>query len=292
MSFPKIINYSWLICLLGMGLFPALLAAQDDEDEGPLSSRTSLSCLQKDDGTIDLNALMRARIDRRYTPLPGLEVEFFATTDSSEVSLGKATTKDNGIATLTIKPDNVPKDTSGRMYLMAQFPGNDEFSDSDDDIEILPARIVLEPIEEDSSRAMQITLLSGDEAVPDEDVSLFVNRMFSRLKVGEATTDEDGTATINVPMDLPGDAEGKLEIIALLEDHDDFGSVRSIMTPAWGDPVSDLSEKLPRALWSPYPPMWMIITFLVLMVAVWGHYVIIFLKLQKVKKEGKAVENG
>ena len=292
MSFPKIINYSWLICLLGMGLFPALLAAQDDEEEGPISSRASLSCLQKDDGTIDMNALIRARIDRRYTPLPGLEVEFFALTDSSETSLGKATTNDKGIATLTIKPDNVPRDTSGRMYLMAQFAGNEEFEESDDDIEILPARIVLEPIEEDSSRAIQITLLSGDEAVADENVSLFVQRMFSRLKVGEATTDEDGTATINVPMDLPGDAEGKLEIIALLEDHDDFGSVRGLLTPAWGDPVSDLSQKLPRALWSPYPPLWMILTFLVLMVTVWGHYVIIFLKLQKVKKEGKSLENG
>ena len=151
----------------------------------------------------------------------------------------------------------------------------------------LPARILLEPIETDSSLSLKLTLLANDEPVEDEDVSLFVKRLFSPLKVGEATTDEEGAAEIVFPMDLPGDGEGQLEIFARLEDHSDFGTVEVALDEPWGKPVSQLSQKLPQALWSPNPPTWMILTFIILMAAVWGHYAVIVYKLIQVKREGK-----
>ena len=289
MTLSKIIKFCGLIVLLITWGSPNLLFAQDEEEEEQISTRATLSSVQKNDGDIDLNALIRARIDGRYTGLPELEVAFFAVTDSSQEDLGKAVTGEDGIATLAINVADLPRDTSGRLAFMAEFEGNDEYSGSDDDIEIKAARMLLEPIAEDSALAVQVTLMSGGEPVADEDIALFVKRLFSSLKVGEATTDEDGMATFDFPTGFPGDAQGNLEIYAFLEEHDDFGNMRTDMTQAWGIPVSDMPQEFPRALWSPYPPLWMVLAFVVLMGAVWGHYFVIVAKLIKVNKEGKAV---
>lgn len=290
MTLSKIIKLCGLVFLV-VGWAPlSILSAQDEEEPEQIRSRASLSLVQKNDGDIDLNALMRARIDGQYTALPGLEVEFSAANDSTETSLGKATTNDKGIATLTVNARDIPWDTSGRVTFYAEFEGNDEFSGSDDDIERQLATMTLEPIEEDSTLAIKVTLTSRGEPVPDEDISLFVQRLFSSLRVGEETTDEDGEAIFNFPTGFPGDAQGNLQIYGFLEEHDDFGNMQTTITQAWGIPVSDLPQKFPRALWSPYPPLWMVLTFTIMMGAVWGHYIIIVIKLMKVKKEGQASE--
>jgi heme/copper-type cytochrome/quinol oxidase subunit 2 len=52
-----------------------------------------------------------------------------------------------------------------------------------------------------------------------------------------------------------------------------------------GKPVSDKDQVAPRALWSAHPPLWMMITFIVLMVTVWGHYVVIVYELFRLRKE-------
>ncbi len=292
MAPSKIIKSFALVFLAALWAAPNILFAQEgEEEEGAkeqIRSRMNLSCEQKNDDAMGLHALVRAKIEGQYTGLPGLEVEFFTATDSSETSLGKATTDEKGIATLTVDGKKIPRDTAGRLAFIAQFEGNDEFGGSDGDISIPPARLVLEPLEEDSSLAIQVTLLAGDEPVAEEDVSLFVKRFFRPLKVGEGTTDEEGMLTLDFPMHMPGDPQGNLEIYALLEEHDDFSSVKASMTKAWGTPVSDRLEDMPRTLWSPNPPLWMVLTFIVLMVVVWGHYAVIIYKLVQVKKEGEA----
>ncbi|MCB0583715.1 MAG: hypothetical protein KDD06_00060 [Phaeodactylibacter sp.] len=288
MPLSKIIKLSWLICIIVMGLTPASLKAQDEEEQEQLRTRASLSSVQKNDNVLDLKMLIRAKIDGRYTGLPGLEVMFYATTDSSQVELGKAATNEDGIATLTVKTQEVPKDTANLMAFAAEFEGNDEFKGSDDDIEIYPAELLLQPIDEDSSRALLLTLVGNGDPVEDEDISIFVKRLFAPLKVGEGTTDSAGEVDIDFPMDLPGDGEGNLEIFARLEDHSDYGTVEVHAALPWGTPVAQLNQDLPKALWSPNPPTWMLLAFIVLMTAVWGHYAVIVYKLAQVKKEGNA----
>lgn len=290
MPLSKIIKYSWLICLIAMALAPVSLIAQEEEGEEAeqLRTRAGLSCVQKNDDAIDLKMLMRAKIDGRYTGLPGLEVLFYAATDSSQVELGKAATNDDGIAVLTIDAKKVPRDTGNRMSFIAEFEGNDQFKGSDDEIEILPAHLLLEPIDEDSSKALLLTLIGNGQPVEDEDISIFVQRLFAPLKVGEGTTDTEGEVDVSFPTDLPGDGEGNLQVFARLDDHSDFGTVEVHMPLPWGKPVAQLSEDLPRALWSPNPPTWMLLTFIVLMTAVWGHYAVIIYKLLQVKKGGEA----
>jgi hypothetical protein len=94
--------------------------------------------------------------------------------------------------------------------------------------------------------------------------------------------------TVEVPADLPGDAKGNITLLARLDENETFGNLEASVQQQWGKAVSDKSEEQPRALWSSHPPLWMLITFIVLMVAVWGHYIIIVYELIRLRKEQPA----
>ena len=116
-----------------------------------------------------------------------------------------------------------------------------------------------------------------------------VSRLGSMLLVGEEatyTTDSTGQVTAEFKRDkLPGDAKGNITLIGKLEENDVYGNLEASVVQNWGTPVSDELKELPRALWSSHPPIWMLITFIVLMTAVWGHYIVIIFELFRLRKE-------
>lgn len=275
-----------LLLALTLGLFSGnmLLAQEEAEEKEQLRTRMSLSAVQSGEDMITLKALVRAKIDDRYTGLPGLEVVFSSVTDSTEQELGKATTNEDGIASLSLAKTKLPADTSGAFPLTALFEGNDEFGDSDDEIAITPAAITLEAVEEDSVRTLVATLESRKEPVPETDLYFYVKGMFRPLRIGEATTDEDGMASVEFPADLPGDPGGNLNIIVRLEEDDAFGTVEANMSQAWGIPLETMPGHTPRELWSPSPPLWLLLTFIALLLIIWGHYLEVIYKLFKLRK--------
>jgi len=111
--------------------------------------------------------------------------------------------------------------------------------------------------------------------------------MFSDLKVGEGETDENGELELEFPAGLKGDQDGNLQVRAEIEDTDEYGNLVARFTQAWGEKVSYDINQLPRALWSPNPPLWMVIAFFVLMVAVWAHYGVIIWKMFRIKAVSK-----
>ena len=64
-----------------------------------------------------------------------------------------------------------------------------------------------------------------------------------------------------------------------------YGYLEAAAVEKWGIPVSDKIEDQPRSLWSSHPPLWMLITFIILMAAVWGHYIVIVYELFRLRKE-------
>jgi hypothetical protein len=116
-------------------------------------------------------------------------------------------------------------------------------------------------------------------------LGIFVHRSFNPLKVGEGTTDVNGEATIEIPKNLPGDAKGNITLLAKLDESELYGNLEASVIQQWGTPVSDKLEEQPRALWSPHAPLWMMITFIILMCTVWGHYLVIIIQLFRLRKE-------
>jgi hypothetical protein len=73
--------------------------------------------------------------------------------------------------------------------------------------------------------------------------------------------------------------------VAKLDENEVYGNLETTAVAPWGTAVSDKVSSLPRALWSPHPPIWMVVTFVILMSVVWGHYIVIVVQLFRLRKE-------
>lgn len=277
-------------------LMPLFTSAQNDsaakkEPEAPaiISPAVDFISIQKGDNTIDLKATLKAKINGTLTKLEELPVLFFSTSDSGAVELGKAVTDRNGTATLNCQAANLVTDKEGKLHFKASFAGNKSIEAAEEVLAIKKARLSIVPVKEDSLISVKLALTDvstgAETVIPEADLGVYVKRMFNPLKIGEGKTDANGQTTVEVPKNLPGDPKGNLILIARLDDNELYGNLETSVSQQWGVPVSDELRELPRSLFSTHPPVWMVVTFIVLMTAVWGHYLVIIYELFRLRKD-------
>jgi len=285
--------YSFLALIISA---PGKLTAQPDNSAKPEVKEASTYAplitfisVQKSDNSVDLKATVQAKINGTLTKLPGLKIEFTIGADSTTKKLGEVITDGRGVAIFSCKPDQLTTDKEGKLNFKASFAGKDSIESAEELVTVKRARLEITPVKEDSLLTVKVKLIdlgTGTEtAVPETDLGVFVNRLFSALKLGEGKTDEAGEASIEIPNNLPGDAKGNITLLAKLDENEVYGNLEASVTQPWGIPVSDELKALPRALWSTHPPIWMLVTFVVLMSVVWGHYLVIIIQLFRLRKE-------
>lgn len=289
------ISVSFFIVLL----IPVHLFAQADstqkqapaaeEESSLLSPSLEFISVQKADNTIDLKAALKTKFKGSSKKLPLLKVTFLLVTDSAEKELGFVITNSEGKGVFNAKPDALTINKEGKLHFKAVFAGNKAMEAAEAEVTIKRARIEITPVKEDSLLTVHVKLIdvgTGTETpVPETLLGIFVQRSFYPLKVGEGTTDVNGEATVEIPNNLPGDAKGNITLMAKLDENELYGNLEASVAQQWGVPVSDKLQELPRALWSSHPPLWMMITFAVMMCTVWGHYLVIIIQLFKLRKE-------
>ena len=284
--------YSFLALMIFF-LLPGRITAQDDstEKKGPntYSPLIAFVSIQKSDNSVDLKANVNAKINGTLTKLPGLKIDFTIGADSAAKKIGEAITDSKGIAILNCKADQLATDSEGKLNFKASFAGKDSIEAAEEVVAVKRARLEITPVKEDSVLTAKVKLvdLSTGTETPVDSITLgvYVKRMFSALKLGEGTTDEAGEATIEIPNNLPGDGKGSITLLARLDESETYGNLEASVIQQWGTPVSYELKELPRALWSPHPPLWMLVTFVILMSAVWGHYLVIIIQLIRLRKE-------
>jgi hypothetical protein len=279
------------VIVVAMCFLPMLSNGQDDSTtkSDKISPALEVISIQKGDNTIDLKASLRAKIKGTLTKLSGLKVEFYQSGETEDKKLGEAISGNNGVALVNVKAGDITADQEGNLNFKVSFEGNNTFESSEESVTVKRAKLILTPVKEDSALSVQLKLVdlsTGKETtIPETKLSVYVKRMFSALKIGEGETDENGEAIIEIPNSLPGDEKGNITLIAGLEDNEVYGNLETAVVQNWGTTVSNKSKALPRALWSPDPPIWMLITFIVLMTLVWGHYLVIIYELFRLRKE-------
>ncbi len=280
-------------------LIPGRLFSQNDStktEEPADENETTLIApaiqfitVQKNDNTIDLRTALTAKFKGSVIKLPWLKVSFLQVTDTQEKELGFVITDKVGKAVFNVKSDSLVTDKEGKIHFKAVFSGNKQMEGAEEEVTIKRARIEITPVKEDSLLTVKVKLVdmgTGTETpVPEIALGIFVKRQFYPLKVGEGTTDASGEATIEIPNKLPGDAKGNITLLAKLDENEIYGNLEAAVVQNWGTPVSDKLHELPRALWSAHPPLWMMITFIILMTTVWGHYLVIIVQLFRLRKE-------
>jgi hypothetical protein len=283
---------------------PGILSAQTDstkkealaaEESSLISPSLNFSTVQKGDNSIDLKVTLTAKLKGTVIKLRQLKITFIQVADDAEKELGFAITDGFGKAFFNIKTDSIKLNKEGKLNFKAVFAGNKHMNSADGDVSIKRARLEITPVKADSTLSVNVKLVdigTGKEIpVPETVLGVYVNRSFKPLKIGEGTTDENGEATVEVLNNLPGDAKGNITLIAKLDENETYGNLETAVVQKWGIPVSDQLNDLPRALWSNHPPYWMMITFIILVSTVWGHYLVILIQLFRLRKEEPAPDS-
>ena len=120
------------------------------------------------------------------------------------------------------------------------------------------------------------------------EVMLFVKRYFGKMQIGEIkTTNARGQALFEFPADLPGNKEGYVEFSAMVNDP------KSVMktTPASaslaiGVPTDKPGLTETRAWWSTRgkAPVWILLTYTLSVIIVWGFILYIVYSILKIRK--------
>jgi hypothetical protein len=224
----------------------------------------------------------------------GLPVKFYLSGGEEAVLLGEAVSNSGGIAELNIADGKMdyPKDEEGYIYFSAVFEGNDEFWEAEEELMVkdVSLSIAFEEDGEDKLIYFEGVIHGPEEDWPlaDDDFYFYVPRMFSDMKIADGWFEEDGTGYIEFPTSVIGDSVGNILVIARLEDHFDYGNVEVSDMINWATPKRLIAaEKPERELWTPIAPLWMIITLIIMLTGVWGHYIYAIIQLIMIKRSGK-----
>lgn len=295
---------SWILKILLTGfilIWPMTkLISSTFQDDEKARVRIELNYFKLREDSSYLTVKVLTRVDRQYEPVSGVIINLFLNEQTRLGMMGNITTDQQGEGRFTLPPKFYQaKDTLTILNFIARLKNDPNYQDRISSLEIQDASVSIIPI--DSSKQIIVRLTKKDSAsnqIPIEGaaVKCYVQRMFSRLPIGEEFnfTDEDGQVEIQVPTDLPGDDSGNIQLIVGLEEDDNFGNIFASPTLPWGSSLlkhKDLFDE--RTMWSSRektPPYMLIWPNLILLV-VWGVIVYLITQLRKIYRDTGVVEN-
>ncbi len=146
----------------------------------------------------------------------------------------------------------------------------------------------------DTSKFIEVyasTIGPNNRSIPHEgtDIMIYIKGTFSLFNIGQKESDENGIVKIEFPVDMPGDSAGVLTIIVKIEEHDDYGTLEASGEINWGKPLP-LDVEKHRGLGDTDAPLWMVYTLIILLSAVWFHYLYVIFMIVKIKLEEKNIK--
>ena len=129
------------------------------------------------------------------------------------------------------------------------------------------------------------------QPVAGAEVKLFAKRYFGNLLIDEAkTTDSQGIATFNFPKNLPGDANGSVALVAKPVDDTAFGEAKADTAMTIGVATNRPPLNEPRAMWNVVQktPIWLLLTYTLTVLAVWGFIFYVLLQVRAIFKLGES----
>jgi hypothetical protein len=155
-----------------------------------------------------------------------------------------------------------------------------------DTVDINKPEIFLKVTTEDSQKVILATVTTDGKPLANVTVNFFVKRTFGNLGIGHDQTVDDGTAAVPFPVDLPGGTTGQIQVIAVITNPSQYGSVRSEATFDGARVISPQAQAFPRTLWAPRAPLSLILTIVILVTVVWCTYVYVVIQLIRIRNGG------
>ena len=250
-----------------------------------------LSYTKNSDGSKTLSANISYKENKKFVAVQNETISFYSGMELDEL-IEKVETNSNGEATIVV-PEELQSDSVGFIYLGAKFKGTETFKRSKKELSVKDARLELNFSQKSEGRTITIkafVIMNEEEEFPlsGEDVLILIPTLFGDMQLGKSSL-EDGVCQIEFPSDIPGDSLGNLQIIAKINDSEDFGNVLKTENIPWGIPkvIHQISEtKREGELWTYNAPMWMVVTLVILLLGVWFHFGFVIYKMYKINKGG------
>ncbi len=293
----KRIKSGVILAILMLAAAIQLFAQAPTETTAPASTVLRFNCISTSDDSIKLISTVSVKHEEGSKNLANAPVMFYAVEKDGDTKIGESKTDMHGVAVLKIPARNkYARNEEQLLDLKASYNGNDKFEPSEGEFSLKPAKLVVSFYEEDSVRYVKVvgTQFNADgteTSIGETDVIIGVPKMLSMLTIEQISLDADGIGTAEFPKDIIGDSLGNLTVVASIEENDIFGNVKGSATNTWGLQKHLISPDRPtRELWTPIAPLWMIITLIIMLTGVWGHYVYAIIQLVMISKSSKRTE--
>lgn len=242
------------------------------------------------DGEIYFDIKASSKVKKKKIDVSNIEIAVYNEFDDEKVKIGKAITNMKGESKFVIKNTSAIKADSTNIYTITfSFKGNDTFKKAKKSISFKDASIEAKLITKDSINYITATLLDNSTGNPilKESLDVQIKRLFRPLKIGEEFnyTDENGTILVPIEEGIPG-VDRNLTIEVVLNDNDDFGTVKATVKAPVGVPIIDESTYDQRTMWSPRnkTPLFLLIFPNLLIFGIWGLIIYLIANLFKITK--------
>ncbi len=118
-------------------------------------------------------------------------------------------------------------------------------------------------------------------------IKLSVKRYFGNLNIGESQTNELGIAVFDLPVDIPGNEEGQIELLAFAGNGSQELSVSQVAPLGTAVVSVNLLDQRSWFNVNEKAPLWLIISYLSALAAVGGILLYVLLQLKKIKEMNK-----
>jgi hypothetical protein len=284
------------LLILSISLLQVFTFAQEEEAEyDGYVTRLNLTYLKNSDGIKTLRCVISAKKGDINLPLENAELKFYVASEQP-LELGVKKTDFEGFASINIDNNlKLPVDDSGAVLYRVEYKGLENSKDAEAELLVVDINLELTLEEVDSVKTITVkaTKIGKDgEIVPvgGQDITIYVKRLYSNLKIGTVTLDETEGIGSTEYKTLPGDSAGNILVIARIEENEVYANVEKSQQINWGTKVSYDVTSIKRELWTNEAPLWMAITLSIFILGVWYHLVRVFIKMYKIKKMGEEVE--
>ena len=249
-----------------------------------ITPNLSLVYLSNSNDTVILTANIFIKKETGNFALENAEIRFSLSNGTETKNLGTIKAGYDGTAIFKVPvKQGLLKDKDGKTTYTAGFSGKGKYLSTSASLTIKLAQIQLTFTKEDSIHTIHVKATQTEA-----NNEICVPRMLSDLNIGEVTLDANGTGSLEFTGGLVGDSLGNLLVTGKIEENDNFGNVKGQSTVSWGIPKQYfLAERPARELWTPIAPVWMIITLVVMLAGVWGHYIFAVIQLVIIKRQSK-----
>jgi hypothetical protein len=143
----------------------------------------------------------------------------------------------------------------------------------------------------DSTNTCIVKLMTDSIPVKEVEIHLYVKGMYTLLPVGKVVaTDENGEAAIAFPIDLPGDKNNMINVIAKVEKDATYGNIETQSAVKWGVVAKNESYNFSNRSLSASrerAPMFLVIASTLIITIIWGTIFYVVFQLFKIKKSAR-----